>query len=331
MGTKEKKILSRFLVEENISLEDLKKLREWLNKSNEPESVMQEEWDRADTKETNLKFTDIQKEIRKKQVEKDNRGNLRFLLFLQKVAAVLILPVLLFSIYLSYRQFGAEPVFFETTAGRGQKANITLPDGTRVWLNSDTKIIYPDNFGRKNRTVKIFGEAYFEVKKDTKKPFRVEAAEARIKVLGTKFNVRAYPDENEVETTLFEGKVDLTVTPGNENITSRTITMNPGESISFDKSKNVLHYNNFENDEVLGWTNNQLIFRNDSFENLVRKIERWYDVDIVYDKGSLDDHRLTVELYQGELLYRLLDIIELALDVECESKENKIYIKKTEK
>ncbi len=330
MAKKEKEILSGFLADENTSTEDLKRLKKWLEESDEPHVVLFDEWNKNDSKETDLSFSSVQKGIVKLNSQEPDLLK-RIVTNFQKAAAIIIFPLLVVSLYLFIQQRNTEPVYFETLAERGQKSQLVLPDGTKVWLNSDSKILYPDNFGKRNRSIKLIGEAYFEVKKDAEKPFFIEAEEAGIKVLGTSFNVRAYPEDKEIETTLFEGNIELTINPQNENIAARTLKLKPGESIKFDKTQNVLKYNNQKSDEILAWTNNQLIFRNDNFENLVGKIERWYDVDIVYDKESLDNQRLTVELYQGELLFRLLEIIELAMNVECESKENKIYIKPTEK
>lgn len=327
MISKEKGILSKFLADEKTSQEELLQLKAWLSDASEVESIFQEEWKKDDQKETKVHFNDILKKIN--DIEKEENEiplYKRVLMNYQKVAAILLLPILAFSIYFAINQFNTEPTYFHTSAERGQKSQLSLPDGTKVWLNSDSEIIYSSNFGKKIRHVAVTGEAYFEVASNKKIPFVVEAGEAHIQVLGTSFNIKAYPDEEEIATTLVEGKVELTIQPEKMNVRSRTIEMRPGESLVYDKIKNQLHYYNFDTDEVLAWTDNQLIFRDDNFQNLVRKIERWYDVVIIYDEKILDNRRLTVELYQGELLFRLLDIIELALDVKCESENDKIYI-----
>ncbi|MCF8361278.1 MAG: FecR family protein [Prolixibacteraceae bacterium] len=326
----EKKILSSFIANKKMSAEELSQLLNWISDNRENSEVntfLKDEWNNKDEKETQIQFSDIKKKIpEREKVVKKNTVLRQIITSYQKAVAIILLPVVAFSIYFIVNQFNTEPTYFQTTAETGQKSNLVLPDGTKVWLNSDSKIKYPDNFGKKNRSVELTGEAYFEVVKDTKNPFWVEAGEVQIRVLGTSFNLKAYTDENKIETTLFEGKVELTV-HANEKRASKTIEMKPGQFLSFNKVKNELQYKKFENDEVLAWKNNQLIFRNDSFENLVRKIERWYNVEIIYDEANLNKQRLTVELYEGELLYRLLDIIELAMDVECISEKDKIYIK----
>ncbi|WP_319501289.1 FecR domain-containing protein [uncultured Draconibacterium sp.] len=332
MNKTEKNILSRFLANEITTHEELDHLKECLSDDREMEQLLREEWDKEHNKETKIQFPHIQgkiKELEKKSLKIPFRK--KILISYQKVAAAIVLPLMAFSIYFAVNHFNSEPTYFQTIAECGQKSKIELPDGTKVWLNSDSKIQYPDNFGKHNRSIQLTGEAYFEVTKDVENPFLVEAGEVKVRVLGTRFNLKAYPDEYEIETTLFEGKVELNVQPEAKNIASRVVEMEPGESLIFNKTRNELQFGEFEKEEILAWTNNQLIFRNDNFENLVRKIERWYDVEIVYDKASLNNQRLTVELYQGELLFRLLDIIELAMDVECVSEQNKIYIKAKKK
>ena len=331
MKIKGKEILSKFLAEEKISNDEMSRLKDWLSNDQEIEQVLLEEWEKGDEKETSVQFTGIKNSIKERESFSREDSFLRKILInYQKIAALILLPVIAVSVYLGLHQFGSETEWFQTTAERGHKSKLELPDGTRVWLNSDSRLEYPQNFGKKTRTVFLTGEAYFEVNKNSKKPFLVETRQSRVKVLGTSFNISAYPNEPDIETTLFEGKVELTVIPDNNKTLPRTLEMRPGESIIFNTIKNQLKYNNFENDEVRGWTNNQLIFRNDSFEKLVRKIERWYNVEVIYDEASLNNQRLTVELYQGELLNRLLGIIELTMNVECISENDKIYIKAKE-
>lgn len=333
----EKEILSQFVADGACSAEELARLKRWLTEDGSQSEIGKlflKEWEEKDEKETSVEFQDIQNRIANHQIGKKNPGNPGYRKIVhnyRKVAAVLLIPALFISTLFVLRQFNTETFWFRTAAAFGQKSHLILPDGTQVWLNSGSEISYSDAFGKKDRNVLLTGEAYFEVTKNAHKPFLVKAGEEVVKVLGTRFNIKAYSDETEIETTLFEGKIELSIHPLEKNIQPRIIAMKPGESLIYNKTENKLRYNNFQNDEVEGWKNNQLIFRNDNFEHLVKKIERWYDVEIIYDKEKLNEERLTVELYQGELLNKLLDIIELAMNVECVSEKDKIYIKTREK
>ncbi len=331
MSKIEKEILSHFVAGEVCSEEELKLLKEWLDSENtqgDVDELLRFEWEKNNEKETAISFGHIQNQLKKIDLEKKNVIPVyrRVLINYQRIAAILLLPLMVFSGYFLLNGVNKGDEFFVTSALKGQKSSLILPDGTKVWLNSDSQIKYTSDFGKRNRTVQLTGEAYLEVTKNPKKPFLVQTANAEIKVLGTTFNVKAYPDEDEIETSLLEGKIELTVFEPTGKEISKTIEMRPGESLIFNNRKNELRYNNFKNDEITGWRNNQLIFRNDSFDNLVKKIERWYDVEIIYDETKFKDQRLTVELYQGERLDRLIEIIELAISVECKTEGNKIYI-----
>ncbi|MDP3181104.1 MAG: FecR domain-containing protein, partial [Bacteroidota bacterium] len=214
--------------------------------------------------------------------------------------------------------------YTETIAPRGQKSQIVLADGTKVWLNSDTKIKYPGNFSKNQRDVYLDGEAFFEVSKNEQQPFVVYTSGLKVKVLGTKFNVKAYADENQIETSLFEGKVNLLMTNSSDETIEKEVT--PGQSIVYSKTNYQLSANKFPQEEINGWKKNQLIFKDDTFNNLVRKVERWYDVKMVYNEKLFNDRRLTVELYEGERLDRLMKIISLALLVDYKYEKGQIIL-----
>jgi transmembrane sensor len=200
-----------------------------------------------------------------------------------------------------------------------------LSDGTKVWLNSDSKIKYPTNFNRKQREIYLDGEAYFEVSKDKYKPFIVHSSGLEVKVKGTKFNVKAYPDENEIETTLIEGAVSLLI-PSINSSQPLEKDIYPGQSFIYSKSNQKLLDASFNKEQIEGWRNNRLIFENDKFSNLVKKVERWYNVKVVYDENKLQDRQLTVELVKDEQLDRLMEIIGLALSVNYKYQDGKIIL-----
>jgi len=238
----------------------------------------------------------------------------------------LLIPILGLGILYWVSQYN-QPVgqYTETIAPRGQKSQIVLADGTKVWLNSDTKIKYPGNFSKNQRDVYLDGEAFFEVAKNEHQPFVVHTSQVNVKVLGTKFNIKAYADESDVETSLFEGKINLIM---NNSSSGSPVEkeVKPGQSFVYSKTDHQLVANRFPQEEINGWKKNQLIFKDDTFSNLVRKVERWYDVKVVYDEKQFDDRRLTVELYEGERLDRLMSIISLALSVDYKYEKGEIIL-----
>jgi len=322
-------IANRFLDEKNQELSALKK---WLsdpkNKA-EVESWLLEHWTSSPEIDSIALIETVFQHIQEYEIEHQPKSGFsirRILKIYQKVAALLLIPIIGFGIIYWVTQFNQSVVqYTETIAPRGQKSQIVLADGTKVWLNSDTKIKYPGNFSKNQRDVFLDGEAFFEVSKNAHQPFVVHTSSVNVKVLGTKFNVKAYSDESEIETSLFEGKINLQMNSSSEGNPSEK-EVEPGQSFVYSKTDHQLVANKFPQDEINGWKNNQLIFKDDTFSNLVRKVERWYDVKVVYNEKLFNDRRLTVELYEGERLERLMDIISLTLSVDYKYEKGEIIL-----
>ncbi|MEJ6980612.1 FecR domain-containing protein [Pedobacter sp. P351] len=165
---------------------------------------------------------------------------------------------------------------------RGGEYELVLPDGSKVWLNSDSKLTFPVVFSGKDRTVELEGEAYFEVAKNKKKPFRVSANGTEVKVLGTSFNVKAYHNEEHVSTTLLEGSV----TVANSKQSKMLV---PGQqSISY-KGRSEIDIAQINAEEAIAWKSGYFIFDNQDIKSIMTIISRWYDVEVEYNLSSNDD------------------------------------------
>lgn len=324
-------IANRFLAEKDCSREELGELQRWLSNPmthSEVEAWLLEHWVLSPEIDSNTLIEAVFKQIQEYKYTHPLKSKTSFSQILrvyQKVAAFLLIPVIGLGVLYWVQQYNqsAGP-YTETIAPRGQKSQILLSDGTKVWLNSDTKIKYSGNFSKNQRDVYLNGEAFFEVSKNEQQPFVVHTSGLNVKVLGTRFNVKAYADEDQIETSLFEGKVNLVLDNQENNQVEKEVR--PGQSFVYSKTNHQLVTNRFPQDEITGWKNNQLIFKDDTFSNLVRKIERWYDVQVVYDEKQFSDRRLTVELYEEERLERLMEIISLALSVDYKYEKEKIIL-----
>jgi len=325
-------IANRFLAEKDCTSQELTALKRWLSDAathSEVESWLAENWATSPENDSDTLIETVFQQIEAYQDERQSKSVFsikRMLKIYQKVAAFLLIPIIGFGIlYWVSQQNQSVGQYTETIAPRGQKSQIVLTDGTKVWLNSDTKIKYPGNFSKNERDVYLDGEAFFEVSKNPHQPFVVHTSGVDVKVLGTKFNVKAYADENQIETSLFEGKVNLLL---NDPSSTQQIEkeVEPGQSFIYSKADHQLAANKFPQDEINGWKKNQLIFKDDTFSNLVKKVERWYDVKVVYDEEQFNDRRLTVELYEGERLDRLLNIISMALSVDYKYEKGEIRL-----
>jgi len=185
---------------------------------------------------------------------------------------------------------------------RGGEYQLLLSDGTRVWLNAASSIRYPVCFTGKERRVTLVGEAYFEIAKGANQPFIVTTRQTEITVLGTSFNIKAYPDESEDKTSLVEGSVkvsagtsDALLQPGREAVVAR------GAGIKVSSA-------NLE--EALAWKNGMFVFQSESLESIARKLSRWYNVDMIFGDPELRHIRFTGRLRRYDNMNSLLDIIE---------------------
>lgn len=181
------------------------------------------------------------------------------------------------------RKGGVTVVNNTVTTPRGSQYQLTLPDGTKVWLNASSSITFPTLFREKERRVKVSGEAYFEVAKNAAQPFIVSANNMLVNVLGTHFNVNAYADENAIRTTLLEGSVKII-----ETFTQHGRIIVPGEQSKLDKTGNI-SVEKVNTEEIIAWKDGFFRFHRTDVATLMRQISRWYNVDVQYEGAPAKD------------------------------------------
>lgn len=174
----------------------------------------------------------------------------------------------------------------------GQMSNVVLPDGTSVQLNSGSTLLYSANFNSGERIVSLEGEAFFDVAEDRLHPFQVKTKLLDFRVYGTSFNVLAYPDDREVNTTLIEGSLGVFSKTGVEF--TRLV---PGENIEYKDDTKEFQVSKVNVDLYTSWKSGLITFRNESLREIARKIERWYNVEIIIKNEKLAD-----ELYMGTIM-----------------------------
>jgi ferric-dicitrate binding protein FerR (iron transport regulator) len=202
-----------------------------------------------------------------------------------------------------------------TSNPRNSKAMfIELPDHTQVWLNSDTRLQYPTNYNEKDRLVTLSGEAYFEVKHNAAKLFKVSAGEESIEDIGTSFNVKAYNDEKAVKTTLLEGEVKIHPANGG------TVTLRPGQQFSNNKTVEA------NIDEVMAWKNGSFYLDGREFGEVANELGRWYDVEIVFNNAEAR-HSIVFGGEMGRNL-TLNEVVEILkkMKVKCRLEGQKLTV-----
>lgn len=175
-----------------------------------------------------------------------------------------------------------KPVYNTITTPRGRQFRIVLSDGTQVWLNAASSLKYPVAFGAGERLVEVKGEAYFEVAPDVKKPFRVEVNQrAGITVLGTQFNVNAYDNEKSIATTLLRGSVRVTARASGS---AAGVVLRPGQQAQIG-GNGIKVDEHADTEQATAWKNGLFSFEGMAFADIMRQLERWYDIEVVYEKG----------------------------------------------
>lgn len=238
----------------------------------------------------------------------------------------------------------AEILYNSLSTPRGGQYQLILPDGSKVWLNAASSLRFPTSFTGAERRVELTGEAYFEIaplipKGGQKKiPFIVRilppseknassspsgARGGEVEVLGTHFNINAYPDEDAIKTTLLEGSVRLTAfSAGNKTAGIRPLA--PGQQASINAKNELKITDDINTDEVIAWTNNRFYFRSADIKTIMRQLARWYDVDVVYNKDV--QGRFNAEIPRNTNASDILRALELTRKVTFGIEGKKIIV-----
>ena len=264
-------------------------------------------------------------------------------------AAVLVLSL---SITLHYtlpnKQQPKLPALKEVVSRSGSRSAMVLPDGTKVWLNADSKLVYGEDFNGKLRQVTLEGEGFFDVVKDPSRPFIVHTSTIDIRVLGTAFNVKAYAMDSTIETTLLRGLVEVI---RKDDPSSPKLILRPNEKLVFNKEIpapphavstkvpvlerthekiSIEHIRANTDDSIrveTSWRFNRLVFDGESFEQLAMKIGRWYNVNIVFEDEDVRSYRFR-GIFEKETIEQALDALQLTAPFEYKINGRNIRIRK---
>ena len=189
----------------------------------------------------------------------------------------------------------------------GQQSCVELPDGSLVWLNSETRIEFQTD--KRSRRIVLDGEACFDVKHDKRHPFYVEAGGTRIRVLGTKFNVRRYAETGRVAASLLSGRIDMCV-PGFDKV----IDLSPGEKVVYNERDGTFTKSHLNTNHDILWQNGILIFENEPFALMAKMLERYYDVEVIYDENDFENIHFSGSI-NNLSIYKVLEFIDLTIPI----------------
>ncbi len=334
---KENEMLLLYLQEDESGLQNFAKTKEVLEAY---------EKENTDTSFVQKDLKSLKGKIKRKKTFTIGKQLLRY-------AAILVIAIGLVEVW-DYVVLNNELVKYnQIVVARGEQSKIILSDSTVVWLASDTRLEFPDHFVNNERKVLLTGQAFFKVAHNKKLPFIVEAGDTRINVLGTEFNVKAYPSDLEIETSLVRGKVNVTYPTANSKLKSnkmvsrgekltynkkkRNVSLQaplkrlskviiPGEKLSYNKKTHLIRKSKFDPQLELSWREGRLSFRNESFGNIAKKLERFYNVEIEFQNEKIKSYQYTGD-FDKESIQEALDAITKITHFRYDKKDRKIIIR----
>jgi ferric-dicitrate binding protein FerR (iron transport regulator) len=347
----------------SISPEELGELYLLLNsteKANVIELFSDHVWSQASSSEnttvSNKSWENIQKSIAP-SITVGERSSTRSIGFqILKYAAIILITVGLTWLFFNAREngFKHQLAFNEFRVPYGSKSTLILPDGTKIWMNSGSRIRYPEKFAPEDRTIYLEGEAFFDVTHNPKRPFIVKTSDINIKVYGTRFNVKSFPEESIIETALVSGSVEIERTNSQGKVLNN-IRMQPNQIVSYSKMKGDFvsdipvekpkeehkvvavasagKVNEVKPivpvtviDLVTSWKDEKLLFKKENFEDIIIKMQRWYDVKITLQNENLKKCTFT-GTFDKETVEQALDALRLTYPFTFTINKNIIVIK----
>lgn len=303
----------------NISDEDSRFLDAWLEESGKHRSYfggMKDLWDSSGAADPRLPFdyekaySLFLKRIHAKEGDTSVLQPKKSKLFIRRIAAVaaVLLPIIVLSYY-TFLYFhpelpDLEPLLSEVISPNGSKTQLRLADGTIVWLNSGTKLFYDNRFGKENRNLELTGEAYLDVAHNEQMPLVVKVGKLSVKVLGTQFNVNAYPETGEVKVSLLEGSVSM-----DNDLADAPVVLKPMETGIYRIDSHRITITKGLEKNALSWMKNQLVFNGETFEEIACLLERRFDVKIHIHKKELKKRRFGGDFGKDESIEKVLKIM----------------------
>lgn len=203
---------------------------------------------------------------------------------------------------------------------KGGQYQVVLPDGSKVWLNAESSLRYPTSFNGNVRSVELTGEAYFEVTKNKHLPFKVVSNDHVVEVLGTHFNISAYPDETTVKTTLLEGSVKVL-----SGRSKQSRLLKPGEQSKVGYADNEISIQQVNTEEAVAWKNGYFFFNDEDLKSIMNKFARWYNVEVEY-KGNVDDLRFGGRVSRSKGLEQALKVIDQTGSVKIKIEGRRVIV-----
>ena len=256
----------------------------------------------------------------------------RLFRILRNVAAIMLFPVIGAGLFFLVRYYSdksdyssANIAYNEVIASVDAITKVTLPDGSNVWLNHSSSLRYPAIFNKKARNVELKGEGYFEVAHNEKIPFEVSAGDLKIRAVGTTFNVMAYPEEIRIETSLIDGVVEICKEEKGRAGKELVYKMKPNDLTIYNKENHDFITRTISDGRYFSWKDEKLIFTADRMEDAVKKLSRWFNVEIEIKDPEINEFPLTAT-FVSETLQQVMELLSMIVPINYSISERKEII-----
>lgn len=321
------KLIIKYL-EKKCSKEELNQIYNWMNESHENKTYlfeMEEAWSTgyeykySISDDVNEGLNKLMHEIQSKNNKKITLKKILLSLPLRIAAIITVISLLSLNLYMLINRNESDTMNI-VEVPRGQRVNLVLSDGTKVWLNSDTKFSYPAKFSKNKREVILTGEGRFDVAKDKSSPFIVHSQDLGIKVLGTVFNVKAYnPDA--VSITLESGAIEVEFAEQ-----FKALKMLPNEHLVYSKTEGIRLNKNIDASVASLWVSGELIFQGVSLKELTQELQRHFDVKIVITNTDIENQLYTCRFKKGVTISGVMDLLKATKDFDYSIRDKKVII-----
>lgn len=322
-------IILKYLLDD-LTIEEQHKLRKWLEEDPLNPVILEKFEHHWKTRRPDLREQkdEVLKRIKSQMNEEQQPSESSSFNFPSKILKYAAIIFLVFVGAWLIKDIPKEPQvsdqvrYIEKTSLMGQKISLKLPDGTQVKLNADSKLTVPEKFSGSSREVELIGEAYFDVVKDSSKPFIIKMPEFSVEVKGTSFDVKAYPNEDKV-VAVRSGIVEVS----SKGI-GKSVELTKDEMSKISVMKNTIEKSQIlDQDLIFGWVDQDLIFKNQTMDEVLKEVARWYGVNIVMKTGKKSDKLYTARHDNNPGLKQVMESVSFVFEVKFEIDGNELTIK----
>lgn len=320
----------------NATPEELKELEQWKSTADENRrqfAKSKKAWEKGEKhiSESILWYDKFKLETEYNKYLSGRLGKINRQAFIYKIAAIMAFPVALalgwYLLGLSEKPVQLPEQLCEVNSPKGHVSRVVLPDGTQVWINSNSSIVYDASaFNRNNREVHLKGEAYFEVTSGPESPFIVVTPYADVKVTGTVFNVNAFPASRLFEAVLAEGKIELQLKSGD----TKYLDVEPNQRVVFNSVNKKLDVEQVEAEMFTAWHNGEIIFKDATLADLVKELERIYDIQFNLQPANLGELRFRGMFSYNNNLIDALEKVKKTSNVDYYIQNKEVWLKKSD-